>query len=929
MSRGLALVLVVASAFGALGGLWWYATRRAEINFLPALAPAEWVVYPTAPDAGMHWDVEWDTRFKTSFNLDKVPPQAPLRIAGFHRYWLSVNGTPLPMPIRTGKNWKTPDLFDVSRQLRAGENRIEVTVFNSNGPPALWLFLDAGTCRASTGENWQASYAGATWRAAVPASEPKRVPVSSGIYGGEQPWTSFQKRWPTLLLFALLSAAGYGLAARWMKSRQAPDGTTGRRGEILLLAVLAGFWVALLVNNLGGVPYRAGFDADQHLRYVRYIQENKSLPLASEGWQMFQPPLYYLVGAGFLSLLSLTPSQVAGATALRVMGLSVGVAHLAVVWAALRLLFPRETAKQQWGLLLAACLPPMLYLSQYITNEPLSAALASACLYLCLRILKLDRFTWKTSAGLGVCLGAALLTKSTNVLLIPAIFGSLLWRWLEKPGLSLSRWIGCVGLIFLSATIVSGWHYARVWLHFGNPLIGGWDPKRGFPWWQDDGYHTCAYYLRFGQALLHPWYAGFKSFGDGFYSTLWGDGLLGGFNTLATPPPWDYDLMAIGYWLSLLPTVAIVVGGILAVVKFIREPVAERFLLLGFSCSVAVALLWMSLTAPCCGAVKACYGLPALVPLCAFGALGLDFLTRGHSKLRFLLCVLFGVWAINSYASFWVSRSSVPYLLSHAKELAIDGQVVQAEELLRERLESQPHAVRVRSLLIGLLIQSGDLDEAGKQAQIAAQEQPGDGMPLLSMALIFNQRHQPDKAVEAAGRSIELEPGRGPAYELLAGVLINQGRYEEATRVARQGLAVASYSPKLRFALGFALLGEARESEALSQFRYACLINPDSVEGLNNVAWKLATDEDPRQRNGPVAVKLAEQACALTEYRRADCIDTLAAAYAEAGRYADAVKTAERARASAIASGETNLAAKDQKLIELFKSGKPYRKGRQ
>src|ERR1700690_3329174 len=93
MSRGVALVLVVSGAFGALAGLWWYAAGRAEINFLPARAPAEWVVYPMAPDPGMHWDVEWETGFKTSFNLDKVPAQAPLRVAGFHRYRLSVNGT--------------------------------------------------------------------------------------------------------------------------------------------------------------------------------------------------------------------------------------------------------------------------------------------------------------------------------------------------------------------------------------------------------------------------------------------------------------------------------------------------------------------------------------------------------------------------------------------------------------------------------------------------------------------------------------------------------------------------------------------------------------------------------------------------------------------------------------------------------------------
>jgi tellurite resistance protein len=87
----------------------------------------------------------------------------------------------------------------------------------------------------------------------------------------------------------------------------------------------------------------------------------------------------------------------------------------------------------------------------------------------------------------------------------------------------------------------------------------------------------------------------------------------------------------------------------------------------------------------------------------------------------------------------------------------------------------------------------------------------------------------------------------------------------------------------------------------------------------------MATDEDPKRRNGVAAVKLAEQACALTHNQNPAFLNTLAAAYAEASRYAEAVKTAERARAAAFASGAAELSAKDQELIELFKSGKPYR----
>jgi hypothetical protein len=74
-----------------------------------------------------------------------------------------------------------------------------------------------------------------------------------------------------------------------------------------------------------------------------------------------------------------------------------------------------------------------------------------------------------------------------------------------------------------------------------------------------------------------------------------------------------------------------------------------------------------------------------------------------------------------------------------------------------------------------------------------------------------------------------------------------------------------------------------------------------------------------------VAVKVAEQACALTEYRNPVYVQTLAAAYAEAGKFDEAIKTAEWARASAVASGQARLVEKSLQMTDLFKSGHPYR----
>jgi tetratricopeptide (TPR) repeat protein len=908
-----------------LAGLWWNCNRRPEINFLPALGLAEWIVYPTAPDMRIHPHLELPSIFKTSFDLKTVPSQALLKIAGFHRYTLLINGTLIEKPLRAGKNWKQPDVFEVAGQMRPGENRIEVAVFNSNGPPALWLYLDADTLKVSSGEDWQASHAGAIWHTAVLASKPKAVTVGCAISGGEQLWPSLRARWPFLLVCALLSAAGCWLIGAARRNQQAPGRWKFWRNDIFPVLPLVGFWVALFANNVGVLAPTVGYDADSHLSYIRYIQKNDSLPLASDGWEMFQPPLYYLVSAKLLSLLSLATSGSGGILALRILGWCCGVTQIVVVWAALRLLFPGDAAKQRLGLVLAACLPPVLYVSQYVSNEGMAAALATACLYLCLRMLKQGVMTWKACAGLGICLGAALLTKTTNVLLIPVILGSLLWRRLEKRDIPLSHWAWRMGLIFLSAAVVCGWHYARVWRHYGNPLIGNWDPRTGSAWWMDDGYRTGAYYLRWGAALLHPWFAGFRSFGDGIYSTLWGDSLLGGAPAFGDPhPPWNYDLMAIGYWLALLPTLAMLAGAIVTFFKFIARPTAEWFLLLGFGFGVAVALVYMSLVVPCGGMVKAFYGLPALLPLCALGALGLDLLGTRHRYWRFIIFLFFGVWAINSYASVWVVRGSLSYALSRAQTLIRENQLAEAGEFLNARLEAEPRATQLR-LLLAYALPFADLDEIERQAQMVVQQEPDNNKGWLWEADVFARRGQIDKAVEATRRGVELGPGDDWAYQKLANLLMRQNRFQEAVRVCREGLHKAAASPGLRITLGFALLVSGEDDEASAQFRYVSVLNHDWPNVLNNLAWTMATDEDPKRRNGVAAVKLAEQACALTHNQNPAFLNTLAAAYAEASRYAEAVKTAERARAAAFASGAAELSAKDQELIELFKSGKPYR----
>jgi cytochrome c-type biogenesis protein CcmH/NrfG len=99
---------------------------------------------------------------------------------------------------------------------------------------------------------------------------------------------------------------------------------------------------------------------------------------------------------------------------------------------------------------------------------------------------------------------------------------------------------------------------------------------------------------------------------------------------------------------------------------------------------------------------------------------------------------------------------------------------------------------------------------------------------------------------------------------------------------------------------------------------------PDNVEALNNLAGILATSGDEKLRNGQQAVELAERAVRLKESNQAQVLGTLAAAYAETGRFKDAVDTAQKAVAAANAAGDSRTAAIHGKLIQFYSAGRPY-----
>src|SRR5438094_205975 len=100
-----------------------------------------------------------------------------------------------------------------------------------------------------------------------------------------------------------------------------------------------------------------------------------------------------------------------------------------------------------------------------------------------------------------------------------------------------------------------------------------------------------------------------------------------------------------------------------------RERSPQWFLLLGFGFLVIFAIAQRVVVIPYIGMIKSFYGLSALVPFCAVAAMGLDFLFTKTAKARWVLVAVFGLWALTSYASFWIVRGSSAATLAKVKTL--------------------------------------------------------------------------------------------------------------------------------------------------------------------------------------------------------------------------------------------------------------------
>jgi tetratricopeptide (TPR) repeat protein len=278
-------------------------------------------------------------------------------------------------------------------------------------------------------------------------------------------------------------------------------------------------------------------------------------------------------------------------------------------------------------------------------------------------------------------------------------------------------------------------------------------------------------------------------------------------------------------------------------------------------------------------------------------------------------------------------------LLAGRREEAAE-QIGKARELrLRSAMEAAPGQAGPHSELGVLLLQAGRSGEALEQFRLAVEIEPGSAEAHCHLGEALDAQQKPDEARTEFERALALDSRYAPALYQQGKTLEKLGQADAAIASWRKALALDPRYADAHLSLAQSLSERGESAAALQHWRAGLELRPNDFRALHEASWALATSSDSALRNGREALALAVRALQLARShdtvrsaapatpvseQEAVALDTLAAAYAECGRFADAVSTARRALAAERSTRADEIKAR----IRLYERQLPFRQSR-
>jgi len=257
--------------------------------------------------------------------------------------------------------------------------------------------------------------------------------------------------------------------------------------------------------------------------------------------------------------------------------------------------------------------------------------------------------------------------------------------------------------------------------------------------------------------------------------------------------------------------------------------------------------------------------------------------------------------------------------------LLAQGKADEAMVHQQRALQIDPDFIEARYNLGNTLLAQDKADEAIASYQQVLQMSPGFTEARYNLGIALGSQGKMTEAIRCYQQVLQATPNDARVHCSLGIAMSEIGHFDEGIDHFRQALRLRPDDVESPYNLALALEAQSQFAEASGHFREAARLKPDWPMPLNDLAWILSTCTDAGVRDASEAVELAERASELTGHKDAAILDTLAAAYAEAGLFDKAVTTAQEAIRLASAAETKELAEAIGKRLELYRHAKPYR----
>jgi Flp pilus assembly protein TadD len=243
---------------------------------------------------------------------------------------------------------------------------------------------------------------------------------------------------------------------------------------------------------------------------------------------------------------------------------------------------------------------------------------------------------------------------------------------------------------------------------------------------------------------------------------------------------------------------------------------------------------------------------------------------------------------------------------------------------LQQALRLDPTDAKVHNNLGVVCRARGDWAEAARHFRDALRMDPANARTHNNLGVALLNQREYAEALSHFQESLRLDPQQARVHHHLGLTYLGLGQWPDAAPCFRRAIDLepgpADYHRDLAFALH--QLGQAEAAQA--EYRKALDADPEWPQTLLGTAWELATHPDPRRRNGPRALRLAEQVAQLRGEQDPRVLEVLAAAYAETGQFALATARTQKAHALAAAAHQTERAAALEDRLHLYENNRPF-----